>query len=181
MVGTPTSHHSWPQMIPSRDNNMQSIDIYAATNPAFTAIVLYEFCKSFSSCNEKRKVSYPLLFIVLPIILSRKGVNSFEGTNVTTGFFEWLNRHQEIKIGLAENIQLGMPWTKSALRFAIHHRLLETTGYEYFPSTQVPWKKPNWPASDERGNLLSCTRKLGFWLAKVPNEATIFHALGVQP
>lgn len=160
---------------------MLSIDIYAATNPAFGALALHAFCSAFIHDDGQTKPSYPILFLVLPILFSRKGIATFDGTNVATGFFEWLDRHPELKLGLAENIRSGIPYTKAALRFAIRHRLLCTDGYGYSPASNAPWKQCKWSASDERGHFLSCAKRLGSWVAKVPNETTVFHALGVHP
>lgn len=165
----------------SDSNKMQSIDIYAATNPAFGALALHAFCSAFKINGSHTKPSYPILFLVLPILFSRKGIATFDGTNVTTGFFEWLDRHPQLKLGLAENIRSGIPYTKAALRFAIRHHLLRTDGYEYSPVPNAPWKQYKWLASDERGHFLNCSKRLGSWVAKVPNETTIFHALGVHP
>lgn len=165
----------------NQTNKMQSIDVYAATNPAFGALALHAFCSAFTSDGRQSKPSYPILFLVLPILFSRKGIATFDGTNVTTGFFEWLDRHPELKLGLAENIRSGIPYTKAALRFAIRHHLLCTDGYEYSPTSNAPWKQYKWSASDERGHFINCAKRLGSWVAKVPNETTVFHALGVHP
>lgn len=160
---------------------MTAIDVYAAANPAFGALVLHAFAGGYSDHPESQAPEFPVFFLVLPLLLSTKGLNSFEGTNAGTGFFGWLERRPEIKVSLAENVRAGLPYTRAALRFAVRHRLIEADGYYFGALVRPPWRNPPWAASDERGRIIRCARRFGTWLSHVPDTATIFHSLGIAP
>jgi len=61
-----------------------SADTYAMSNPALTSILLWQFASPTRS--QGSAPALPLAFIVLPIAMSRPAMDSFTGTNKTTGF-----------------------------------------------------------------------------------------------
>lgn len=163
----------------------QAIDIYAHLNPAFGALVFYDFTKSFTASAHQSAASaeptFPHYFLALPILYSRKGRNSFQGTNKKTGFWNWLERCPQIRIGFAEEVLAGKPITHRALVFAVAHGLLDTDGWHYQAVKKPPWRNPGWKSkTDERGEMLSNARSLGTWMAKISLPDT-FLALGVRP
>lgn len=160
---------------------MIAIDVYAATNPAFCALILHAFASGYSDQPASEAPEFPLVFLVLPLLLSVNGLNSFDGTNANTGFFGWLDRRPEIAVSLPAGVKAGMPYTRAALRFAVRHRLIQVDGYHVAALSRPPWRKPPWTASDERGQIIRCARRFGTWLSRVPNTATVFHSLGITP
>lgn len=160
---------------------MSAIDVYASTNPAFGALALRAFAIGHVSHPDARIPEFPLFFLVLPLLLSSKGLDSFNGTNSQTGFFEWLDRRPEVAVSLAENVRAGIPYTRAALRFAVRHRLIQADGYHFAPFDRPPWRNPPWAAIDERGRIIRCARRFGTWLSCVPDTATVFHSLGIAP
>lgn len=160
---------------------MSAIDVYAATNPAFGALVLHSFAKGHAEHLEARSPEFPRFFLVLPLLLSAKGLNSFDGTNAQTGFFGWLDRRPEIAVSLAANVRAGIPYTRAALRFAVRHRLIQADGYQFAALDRPPWRNPLWAAVDERGQIIRCARRFGTWLSHVPDTVTVFHSLGIAP
>lgn len=164
----------------------QAIDVYAHTNPAFGALVLYNFTNGFMTCalqdqDEERKPSFPHFFLALPILYSRKGRNSFEGTNQATGFLNWLERCPEIRISFADEVHAGERVCNKSLLFAVTHYLLDTDGWYYWAVEKTPWRTPKWKiTTDERGKMLSNARSLGAWMSKI-SLPDIFLSLGVRP
>lgn len=165
------------------DPTTLTLDIYAYTNPAFTALILTEFSAHYPIYASKSKqlvgTALPLFFLAYPILFSEKGRKSFLGTNTSTGFFGWLDRHPEVRVDFAQEVRAGKPYVQNALLFAVDRGLLETDGWHFWPLNQPPWKKPAWKVkSDERGQMLFNARSLGVWMGRV-NLPTIFQALGV--
>ena len=162
----------------------QAIDIYAHLNPAFGALVFYDFTKAFMAAGHQPDSfgpTFPHYFLALPILYSKKGRDSFVGANKSTGFLNWLERHPEIRIGFADEVRAGKPITHKALVFAVAHGLLDTDGWHYQTVEKPPWRSPGWKVgTDERGEMLSNARSLGTWMAKV-SLPDIFLALGVRP
>ncbi len=164
----------------------KAIDLYAHTNPAFGALVLYSFTKGFTTCAQKcqaeeEKPSYPHFFLAFPILYSRKGRNSFEGTNQSTGFLNWLERCPEMRVKFADEVQAGKPICNNSILFAVAHYLLDTDGWYYWAVKKTPWRTPRWKVStDERGKALSNARSLGVWMSKI-SLPDIFLSLGVRP
>jgi len=163
-----------------------TIDIYAHTNPAFGALVLHEFADSFSKCenNDSLRTAgppFPLFFIAYPILYTRKGHLSFKACNKSTGLFEWLARHPELRVDFSLEVKSGKPYVRRSLLFAVTYGLLDTDGWYFWPTKKPPWKKPPWKAkSDERGKTLSNARLLGAWMGNV-DIPTLFQAMGVCP
>lgn len=166
------------------DQTSLTLDIYAYTNPAFTALILTEFSAHYTIPPTKSKQlvgpALPLLFLAYPILFSEKGRMSFLGTNSSTGFFGWLERHPEVRVDFAQEVRAGKPYVQNALLFAVDHELLESDGWHFRPSIHSPWKRPTWKVkTDERGQMLFNARSLGVWMGSV-NLPTIFQALGVS-
>ncbi len=161
-------------------------DIYAHTNPAFCAILFYEFTKhfcedQFGKSAEIEKPPFPIYFLVYPILYTRKGYYSFQGTNKKTGFFAWLERHPEMRVDFSIEVRAGKPYVRKSLLFAVSYKLLKTDGWYYWPEENPPLKKISWKVkTDERGQMLSNARSLGSWMGKV-DIPTIFKSLGVSP
>ncbi|MBT8421184.1 MAG: hypothetical protein KJO08_10030 [Gammaproteobacteria bacterium] len=163
----------------------QAIDIYAHLNPAFGALVFHDFTKGFMAGTHQSGPTagptFPHYFLALPVLYSRKGRNSFQGTNKTTGFWNWLERHPEIRIGFADEVRAGKPITHKVLVFSVAYHLLDTDGWHYWTVEKPPWRSPGWKSrTDERGEMLSNARSLGTWMAKI-GLVDIFLALGVRP
>lgn len=157
------------------------IDIYAAENPAFGAILLHGYAEGYlESAGEG--VPYPLFFPVLPLVVSEYTAASFDGTNARTGLFNWLAERPEVLVGLVDAIRATVPFTRSSLVFAVRHRLMDISPDQRFaPAVHAPWRQPGWRSGDERGHALSLARRLGTWTGRIDNPVTLFHRLGIAP
>lgn len=156
------------------------VDTFAMSNPALTSILLSKFASSHTE-GRKSGPSLSLCFIVLPIVMSRPTIESFDGTNIRTGFLTWLTRHPELTLHLPTQIRATRALTRSALQFgmayglfgltsdgtiAVHNRAIEI-------SEQLSGR-------DERARMLRIAGRLGEWTRQLP-EATVFYSLGVTP
>jgi hypothetical protein len=160
---------------------MTLIDIYAAENPAFGAILLHRYAESYlKSAGEG--VPYPLFFPVLPLVASETTAASFDGTNARTGLFNWLADRPEVLVDLPNAVRATVPFTRRSLVFAVSYRLLGVSPDQRFaPASHPPWRQPRWRSDDERGKALRLSRRLGTWLGRVDDPATLFHRLGIAP
>ena len=153
---------------------MESIDIYSKSNPALSSIILWHFIKSYTEENDDG-CELPIIYTILPIILSSKLESSFDKTNVTTGFFRWLNNNPQIINQLNERVIGTKLITKKAFVFAISTRAIVLEDKIHLKACDDAFKKiPNIPKSKEQINkLITNAKKLGTWMGKVGNARDI--------
>ncbi len=160
----------------------QSIDIYAATNPALCSIILWSFGSGYTNVNSKG-VDYPLLFLPIPIVLSKSLVQTFEQTNVSTGFLNWVTRRPEITINLSEKLEKTTQYTRSALLFGFQHQLFTITAQgRLFLSNDFslsPYRQRS--LSKDIRQAISLSQRLGTWLGNLDSTPNIFYNLGLTP
>ena len=160
---------------------MTLIDVYAAENPVFGAILLHG-CAGGYLVSAGQGVPFPLFFPVLPLVASESAAASFDGTNARTGLFNWLAERPEVLVGLADAVRETVPFTRSSLVFAVRHGLLDVSPDQRFaPTKHTPWRQPRWSLRDERGRALSVAGRLGKWLGRIDDPVTLFHRLGIAP
>ncbi len=153
---------------------MESIDTYSKSNPALTSIILWHFIKSYTEEN-KHGCELPIIYAVLPIILSSKLENSFDKTNVSTGFFKWINKNPQIINQLNERVIGTKDVTKKAFVFAISTGIIVFNGKIHLKSCNDAFKRsPNVPKSKIQINkLITNSKKLGAWMGKVGSARDI--------
>jgi Family of unknown function (DUF6521) len=157
-----------------------SIDTFAMSNPALTSILIWQFAKSYAKEGASGP-SLSLCFIVLPIVMSRPTMRSFDGTNVRTGFLTWLTRHPELTIQLPSQIGAARELTGDALRFGVAYRLFTVArdGTLVVNANAISVANQRL-GQDERVRMLKIASHLGEWTQKLP-EATVFYSLGLTP
>jgi hypothetical protein len=156
------------------------IDTFAMSNPALTSILLWQFAKSYAK-NSDAGPSLSLCFIVLPIVMSRPTIKSFDGTNVRTGFLTWLTRHPEFPLQLPSRIGAARELTGDALRFGVAYGLFTIAPDGTLIVNERAISVSNQRAGqDERVRMLRIASHLGEWTQKLP-EATVFYSLGMIP
>jgi hypothetical protein len=166
-------------------NTNSAIDVYAQTNSAFASLVLHRFVAEFSSSpcgsDEKKICIYPLLFLPLALTFAKERRATFDHTNKTTGFFDWVERSPEVRVGLGEEIRASVPHTKCAATFALGHGLLRSDAWHFWSNAKTGWRTPPWRAkADERRRILVCSRLLGVWCSRIEPRA-LFQTLGILP
>lgn len=153
---------------------MESIDTYSKSNPALSAIVIWNFIKSYTEENDNG-CELPIIYAILPIILSSKLESSFDKTNINTGFFRWLNNNPQIINQLNERVIGTKLVTKKAFVFAISTGIIAFEGKIHLKTCDDAFKKiPNIPKSKEQINkLITNAKKLGAWMGKVGSARDI--------
>lgn len=156
-----------------------SVDTYAMSNPALTSILLWQFAKSYRDARGSAP-SLPLLFIVLPISMSRPVAESFTGTNKNTGFLAWLSRKPELMVQLPSSIAEARELTSEALCFGIAYGLFTVNadgGLEANPKAVAFRQRYK---EDERVDMVRAAHRLGLWTSRLPDHA-VFFSIGVTP
>lgn len=154
-------------------------DLYAATNPAFGAVLLREATIGFAEYGPPA-TPFALAFLILPIVLSSEVAGTMLHTNADTGFQEWLSRHPGVLPGMPVRIRRTITYSRSALCFALKHCLLTMDMAQLVPQPRAI-KTPRWRASEDRGRNLRDARRLGQWLGAAGEVTDIYRSLGIMP
>lgn len=152
---------------------MESIDIYAYTNPTFLTLNMAEFLHGYG--EKKEKCFFPILYLVTPIILSNKINKHLLHTNKKTEFFNWLYKHPEIKITLPQMLYKTKKYSNRAIIFGSQIGIFKVDENGYV-STKT--NKVNFKISKDDEKYLKYSRRLGCWLANI-DESQLFLHIGV--
>ena len=154
-----------------------SLDVYAMSNPALCSVILWSFASGYPA---EAGPALPLTFAVLPIVMSKRSVGTFDGTNVNTGLLGWISRHPELRVGLPERMEKAADLTRDALLFGLTNQILQIDSLGQVCATRKGLRRsPPYPAADDRGRMLNAAKRLGQWMSASPDTETIFYALGV--
>ncbi len=156
--------------------NKVSIDIFAETNPAFCALVLFKYCEGYyKETNEG--IPFPLLLLSLPIILSDDLSKTFEGTNVRTGFFLWIERNPEILLDLTSRIEDSFEFIKPAIEFGLYKNIFQVDNYGFLNPVK---KNIRMSKKSQLDYLYKNAERMGSWIGQVNSTKTIYNHLGIQ-
>ena len=156
--------------------NKISIDAFSETNPAFCSLIIFNFCRGFTS-ETKEGVPFPIVFLVLPVVLSNDLSKSFEGTNVKTGFFKWINSNPEILLGLTTRINESTEFFKPAIKYGLHKKILHINDSGYLVPIIENIKTSKKTQLDY---LFKYAERLGNWMGQINSTKTIYNYLGIQ-
>ena len=156
-------------------------DTFAMSNPALTSILLWQFAVSYQKTNGTG-APLSLAYIVLPIVMSRRIVDTFRGTNVRTGFLTWLIRNPQLTLKLPTRVETTRDLTADALRFGIAYGLFTVSRDGTLRANQnaISFNIPRQHGIDERAQMLRIANHLGQWTSTLP-EATVFYSIGMTP
>lgn len=156
--------------------NKTSIDIFAETNPAFCSLIIFHFCNGYF-IETKSGVPFPLLILPLPVVLSDDLSRSFNGTNVKTGFFKWIENNPEILLDLTTRINESSEFLKPAIEFGFFKKLFEIDSSGFLIPVENSIKKSK---KAELDNLFKSAERMGKWVGQVDSTKTIYNHLGLQ-
>ena len=157
-----------------------SIDAFAATNPAFCAVVLRAFAEGYVE-QDPAGVPLSLILIPLPVLLSGDIAGALAGTNATTGLLPWIARNPEVTVGLRERVGRVSGFTREALLFGLRYRALTITPAGLvLPESAGLRKQPRFPATSDVGRVLANGRKFGQWVGQVRSPQTVLVSMGVS-
>lgn len=159
---------------------MESLDIFAETNPAFCSIVLFNFCKGYNS-EASDGLGFPLILLPLPIVLSGDLESSFANTRVDTGFFSWIDRNPSILLNLPDRIQDTLTITRNAVEFGISKSILRVADTGKIQPEEKGLSKKKFPQSSSKvGRAYTNAYRFGQWLGQINSVTTIYNHLGLE-
>lgn len=156
--------------------NRISIDVFAETNPAFCSLIIFSFCKGYYN-KTKEGVPFPLVILLLPIILSNDLSKSFEGTNVKTGFFRWIENNPVILLEFSDRVNESTEFLKPAIEYGLYKKIYQINELGYLTPIQNSIKNNK---KFEFDYLFKYAERLGSWIGQVNSTKTIYNHLGIQ-
>ncbi len=154
-------------------------DLYAETNPAFGTYAVIGFCREYQSTSAQNP-SIALIYLALPIAMSRDTEQSFSGTNFATGLIAWLNRYPEVRLNLGERLDASLDVVSASLRLGVTSNALA-----FFDDGAIglgpkpPKKSPVGKLPVEPKRVIRRAERLGGWMGRAGSTGSIFSAFGV--
>ena len=153
------------------------VEVAYLLNPAFCGEII---CRTVKEYNEEssNSFSYPLLFLILPIILHRTTRKKIGRQHQ---MHNWLQTYPEVKIGFAARAKNLIPITKEAIHFLLQTNAIEIN--ETAGITVVPRSRSNVHPNleDEVGECYKKAKTLGRWLARAGAPINAYVMWGVKP
>lgn len=146
-------------------------------NPAFCSELLRS-CVTAYKAEANVNFPFALSVFILPLILNNKIRERLPKSKANT-IHGWINKNEDLKIGLAGSISSFIPFTKEAIMFGVANDSL-SIDEEGNIDTRKGHKK--YKSDDEEIN--SCLKKselIGKVLAKSGTPLTIYSILGIKP
>lgn len=158
---------------------ISSRDVFAETNPAFYSAVFSQFCSAYKQEQPlQRPPALPLVYLIVPLVISEDLGATFEGCNRDTGLPLWLNRNPKVTIDLTKKVNSTLELTTMAVRFGCLAGLLRVT-----LDGDLESAKKNLPTAVSGGvasAALKRARLLGIWMATMGSPRAVLEALGVS-
>lgn len=158
---------------------MISSDVYSITNPALGALLLWSFLQGYAE-REKDGCPFPLMFLPLPLVLSKSIRDEFKGTNNETGLYTWLTRKQNVLVNLDSRINKSSILTRIAIIFGCSNEiiLIQENG-TLISNNKGIIKSRISSSSAEVKDMIIVSKKLGIWLSQINSTSNIFNSLGL--
>ncbi len=159
---------------------LTAIDTYAATNPAFCAIVLRSYIEGFTKTNSAG-LPFPLILLPIPLVLTSDIAQAFNGTNVSTGLLPWLNRNPEVTIGFSKRVRDTATVSRAGLLFGARYGVFEINAAgRIFLKPEGLVKNTTSIKRLYVAEAMKLASRFGSWIGKSGSPETIFIALGVN-
>ena len=164
-----------------------AVDLYATTNPAFGCALMWSFLAGVAEGRVDASrgetsdlgLEFPLLFLPLPILLSSLR-DTMAHTNRRTGFYAWLERHPELRVGLADRVERMTPTTRRAVLYGARAQLITAASDGRFHAAGGLSHQSLARAGDTVRPLFPLARRLGIWVGEVRAARDILYALGLR-
>ena len=153
-----------------------ALDLYATTNPALCSALVWSFLAGAGEADHP--LEFPLLFLPLPIVLSSLRT-TLDHTNRRTRFYGWLERHPEVRVGLADRVHRMQLITRRAVLYGARIRLITATHDGAFrPADSLSETALSHTGPGVR-RLFPIARRLGLWIGEVGSAREVLYALGL--
>lgn len=154
-------------------------EVAYSLNPAFCGRVIDE-CITEYAAAAGRAMSYPLSYLILPIVLHKSTRNSMPST-LQTRMHPWLLKNQRAKIGFDERTRSMTQFTREALIFLIRTGRIEITGVGKLASGSAKTARNSRSESSEITDCVKNARIVGRWFSPYDDAAEVFRMWGVAP
>jgi hypothetical protein len=157
------------------------IEVANLFNPAFCAALLCQAVEAHEN-EAGRGLSYPVAFVVLPVVL-HKATRELLPRTTATKLHGWLQTHEQIRVGFAERMQQMVQLTREGLLFAMQHQVLtvDSTGTLVLGLHSLGSQGKLDVAKDSETAL--CLKKAAFvgrWFASIPNPIAFLALWGIK-
>lgn len=158
---------------------MNTTDIFSITNPALTSLILWAFLEHYEG-NRDEGCPYLLVFLPLPMVLSKSIRNEFKGTNAATGLYSWITRKQSVLINLNARVNSTISLTRNSIIFGCSNGIITIQENGTLISNSkglIKGRLKN--ISDEFEEMISASRRLGTWFSQINSTSSILNSLGL--
>jgi len=157
--------------------NERSPELAALFNPVFCGIVIYVGISHYQK-QDKRGMPLPLVFLLLPVLLS-SGIRSSLPQTTRTAFHVWLEREPQVKISLAKRAANLSTITREALVFLLQRKRLSLNGDRVQKGKMIKGLNSYVSETSELADLLEGARILGTMFGKTGDPETVFNSFGL--
>ena len=148
-------------------------------NPSFCATILYSTVAEFQK-KAKTGLSFPLLYLILPIILHQGTRNR---VNSKTNMVVWLQRNADVLVGFSNRARSLVFFTNEAVEFLLYHQIMSIdVGNLTIKKPISKSKVDKFTATDSE--IADCIQKaahLGRWFFNMRTDDSVYAAWGVRP
>jgi len=151
-------------------------------NPAFCGALIVKAVEDFGK-KAVHGFSFPLTFLVLPIVLHRGTREALPGSTITS-LLPWLQENRHQLVDFPDRVRRLKPITQEGLMFSIRHDVLTVAldGSLHVGRTKIPVTERSTESfTRETRECIDRARFLGRWLATAGTTATIMASWGVAP
>lgn len=154
-----------------------ALDLYATTNPAFGSALIWSFLAGAGETDQG--IEFPLLFLPLPILLSSLRMTLIH-TNRRTGFYAWIERHPEVRVGLADRVERMQLITRRAILYGARVQILSVGATGEFRAGGALRDSALSRTGPAVRSLFPVARRLGAWIGEVGSARDVLYALGLS-
>lgn len=159
----------------------RSVEEANLLNPAFCCAVLTSSDVGYMGI-DKAGISYPLVFLVLPVVL-HKPTRDLLPRSKRTSLAAWIQQNPEVRILFAERVIALKPYTREAILFGMLHDWL-TLGEGCRLQTNLDDKNINLISKKLKDEAKECVKKarfVGQWFASAGSAQTVMALWGIVP
>ena len=161
---------------------IDTLDIIAATNPAYCSLVLLSFIDAYTDASGIHPNAC-LSFLAVPIAMSSEINGRFRGTNVKTGLLKWVERNPDLRLLLPDLVRHSASIVRASILFGLQTGLLEVReggGLEGHAEKVGGSPKDRSKAEITQPHR-AAARSFGAWCGRVRSASTVFASFGIMP
>ena len=118
-------------------------------------------------------------FVVMPMILSKRIATKLpKSTNARLDI--WLRENIELKYIFIENAKNIQKYTKEALIFSLHHKIVKSDKKDRLTNGKLRRSK-SIKEDEELSFIIKKSQFVGRWLSKTDDPVILYSLLGIKP